>query len=136
MRPYGGSWGYISPMTPLAQADCPPDMKSGCTWGDFYAYKYAGQHGQSGAFGYVGSDFGNGQPSQQSFDFDFNPLVIGQFQNYLGHTIPFPGTGVPAMASYINSNLYPQWNDFISTGWCNLYSASRHGSTRQPANRL
>lgn len=30
----GGQWGFISPLTPLNVADCPPGMTS-CTWGDF-----------------------------------------------------------------------------------------------------
>ncbi len=119
-RPWGGTWGQISPEMPLAPADCPTGM-SACTYGDWWANRWAQTSQLSGAYGIALSDFGNSLPSQPSWLQDFNPAIVAAFAKQAGVTIP-AGT-VAQQSAYIVANYYPQWNDFIANGYAAFYNA-------------
>jgi hypothetical protein len=119
-RPWGGTWGFISPMMPLAQADCPPDMRS-CTYGDWYAYRWAQTSGASGAYGIVLSDFANSLPGQPSWTEDFNPEIVENFTSKSG--IKLKSTTTTQASAYIVGRALPQWNDYICEGYAAFFNA-------------
>jgi hypothetical protein len=119
-RPWGATWGHISPMMPLASADCPPDMTH-CTYGDWYAYRWAQTAGLSGAYGIVLSDFSNSLPGQPSWTEDFNPRIIKDF--LAKKKVSAPGATAAQQAQYIVRNLLPTWNDYISDGYAAFFKA-------------
>ena len=61
-RPWGGSWGHISPLMPLAAADCSSGMTK-CSYGDWYAYRWGQTAGLSGAYGIMLSTFPTRSPA-------------------------------------------------------------------------
>jgi hypothetical protein len=119
-RPWGATWGLITPMMPLASADCPPDM-SRCTYGDWYAYQWAQTAGLSGAYGIVLSDFSNSLPGQPSWTEDFNPAIVRSFAIQKHLTVPSGTT--PMQSQFIVSNLLPAWNDYICAGYAAFFKA-------------
>jgi hypothetical protein len=119
-RPWGATWGHISPMMPLSSADCPPDMTH-CTFGDWYAYRWGQTSGLSGAYGIVLSDFSNSLPGQPSWTEDFNPRIIKDFEAKKRVTVP--GATTAQQAQYIASNLLPLWNDYICEGYAAFFKA-------------
>jgi hypothetical protein len=118
-RAWGGQWGYISPLTPLDHADCPPGVKS-CTWGDVFAYRWAKTSALSGGYGIALSDFGDSLPDRPASFHDFNPRLIALFAKKTGLTIP--GSTVPAQAAWIIANAAPAWNDFQANGWGDFFA--------------
>jgi hypothetical protein len=119
-RPWGGTWGFISPMMPLSPADCPPPMKS-CRYGDWYAYRWAQTSQASGAYGIVLSDFSNSLPGQPSWTQDFNPAIVNDFA--VKQKVAVPGSTTPDQSQFIVSNLLPQWNDYICAGYAAFFNA-------------
>ncbi len=119
-RPWGGTWGHVSPLTPMPASDCPPDL-SACSFGDWFAYRWGQTAAFSGAFGIMLSDFTDSQPYDPSYQQGFNPGIVALFSKTIGQSIP--GTTVVAQAAYIASNLEPQWNDYLSAGYGHFYAA-------------
>jgi hypothetical protein len=119
-RPWGGTWGFISPMMPLSPADCPPGMRS-CTYGDWYAYRWAQTSQASGAYGIVLSDFSNSLPGQPSWTEDFNPAIVKDFASKKQLKVPASTTSV--QAPYIVNNALPLWNDYICEGYATFFNA-------------
>jgi len=119
-RPWGGTWGFISPMMPLSPADCPPGMKA-CTYGDWYAYRWAQTSQASGAYGIVLSDFSNSLPGQPSWMEDFNPAIVKDFASK--KQLRMPASTTTGQAPYIVSNALPQWNDYICEGYAAFFNA-------------
>jgi hypothetical protein len=119
-RPWHGSWGHISPLMPLAAADCPPGMAS-CTYGDWYAYQWGQTAARSGAYGIMLSDFSDSQPSQMSTVQGFNPEIIAGFQKTENITVP-PGT-TAQQSAWIDANAIGAWNDYLALGYANFYHA-------------
>lgn len=124
-RAWGGSWGHISPLTPLDAKDCPPDMQTGCDWGDAYAWRWAKSSAKTGAYGLVLSDFSDSQPGVASNVHDFNPRIVAAFVSAgtrydagLNDASPLPDR-----AAWIVANHFNAWNDFIAAGYARFYSA-------------
>jgi hypothetical protein len=119
-RAWKGSWGHISPLMPLAQADWPAGVTN-ATYGDWYAYRWGQTAAKSGAYAIQLSDFSDSQPSQPSWLEGFNPQLTTAFASFIGKAIP--GTTVAQKAAYINAHYAPQWNDFLSDGYVKFYKA-------------
>ncbi len=119
-RPWGATWGLITPMMPLASADCPPDMTR-CTYGDWYAYQWAQTAGLSGAYGIVLSDFANSLPGQPSWTEDFNPAIVNDFA--VNMQVAVPAGPASTQSAYIISNALPLWNDYICAGYAAFFKA-------------
>jgi hypothetical protein len=119
-RPWKGSWGHISPLMPLAPADCPPGMAS-CTYGDWYAYRWGQTAKLSGAYGIMLSDFSDSQPSQMSFTQGFNPEIIAGFEK--AEKIMVPAGTTSQQSAWIATNAMAAWNDYLSIGYANFYHA-------------
>jgi hypothetical protein len=119
-RPWGATWGLITPMMPLASADCPPDMTR-CTYGDWYAYQWAQTSGLSGAYGIVLSDFANSLPGQPSWTQDFNPAIVKDFAAREQVTVPAGPTST--QSAYIINNALPLWNDYICARYAAFFKA-------------
>ena len=119
-RPWGGSWGHISPLMPLSVADAPPGMAN-ATYGDWYAYRWGQTAYLSGAYGIQLSDFSDSQPSQPSWVEGFNPEITAAFSAMIHVTIP--GTTVAQKAAYINANLTTAWNDYLAVGYAKFFYA-------------
>ena len=119
-RGWNGSWGHVSPLMPLAAADCPPGM-SACTFGDFWAYRWGQTAGLSGAYGVGLSDFSDSQPEQPSMFQGFNPEIISAFTAASG--ISVPAGSVDQRATWITDNAINAWNDNLSNGYGKFYAA-------------
>ncbi len=119
-RSWGGQWGYISPLTPLDDADCPPTKTQNCTWGDAFAYRWSETSERTGGYGIQLSDFTDGQPYQNTLH-DLNPRIVAAFAKTLPGT-PSPGTSAPAQAAWINRNAYSAWTDFLDQGYADFYA--------------
>jgi hypothetical protein len=124
-RAWGGSWGHISPLTPLDANDCPPDARGGCDWGDAYAWRWALSSAKTGAYGLILSDFSDSQPGFASNVHDFNPRIVAAF---VAAGVPYDGdvsasSPLPDKANWIVSSHYDRWNDFIATGYAKFYAA-------------
>ena len=119
-RAWRGTWGHVSPMMPLASSDCPPDLSS-CTFGDWFAYRWAQTSKLSGAYGIILSDFTASLPGQPSWAMDFAPALVSAFEAQKGVNVP--GNGTAAQSAYITANLLPQWNDFIAGGYAKYFNA-------------
>jgi hypothetical protein len=132
-RPWGGNWGHISPLMPLAQGDWPPGMQN-ATYGDWFAYRWGQTAQLSGAYGIMLSDFTDSQPVAPSYLVGFNPELIAKFQASIGQNIP--GGSVAAQAAYINAHFVAQWNDFLGNGYGRFFGALasrlRDGTGHQP----
>jgi hypothetical protein len=119
-RPWEGTWGYISFPMPLAKGDCQTIGMTKCTYGDWYAYRWAQTSALSGAYGVVLSDGSNMQMSQPSWVYDFNPLLVSAFAKTNGLTIT--GTTAQQSATIVN-NYMPMWNDYLANGYNAFYAA-------------
>jgi hypothetical protein len=117
-RAWKGSWGHISPLMPLPQADWPAGMPN-ATYGDWYAYRWGQTAALSGAYGIQLSDFSDSQPSQPSWVEGFNPEIVAAFSAMINQAIP--GTTVAQQAAYINANLTNAWNDYLAQGYARFY---------------
>lgn len=124
-RSWGGSWGHISPLTPLDPADCPPTAPKACDWGDLYAYRWSLSSAKTGAYGLILSDFTDSQPGFASNIHDFNPRIVAAFlasDSAADSGAPVQAS-VPDQARWIVANRFNQWNDFIATGYAKFYAA-------------
>jgi hypothetical protein len=124
-RAWGGSWGHISPLTPLDVKDCPQDARTGCDWGDAYAYRWAQSSAKAGAYGLILSDFTDSQPGFASNTHDFNPRIVAAF---VAAGTPYDdgvsfSSPLPDQANWIVSTQYNRWNDFIAAGYAKFYAA-------------
>jgi hypothetical protein len=119
-RSWGGQWGYISPLTPLDNADCPPLRPQNCTWGDAFAYRWAETSERTGGYGIQLSDFTDGQPYQNTLH-DLNPRIVAAFAKTLPGN-PVPGNSPPQQTAWINKNAYSAWTDFLDQGYAAFYA--------------
>lgn len=119
-RPWKGSWGHISPLMPLAQADCPSGMTS-CVYGDLYAYQWGQTAALSGAYGIMLSDFSDSQPSQLSIQEGFNPEIIAAFS--AAEKVAVPSGTIAQESAWITANALNQWNDYLAMGYGHFYNA-------------
>jgi hypothetical protein len=124
-RAWGGSWGHISPLTPLDAKDCPPDMTLGCDWGDAYAWRWARSSAKTGAYGLILSDFSDSQPGFASNVHDFNPRIVA---NFVAAGTQYEAglsdmSQIAERANWIVSNHFNAWNDFNATGYAKFYAA-------------
>jgi hypothetical protein len=119
-RPWGGTWGLITPAMPLASADCPPDMTR-CTYGDWYAARWAHTSRLSGAYGIVLSDFANSLPGQPSWTEDFNPAIVKAFAD--ANHIKLHAKTTQEQSQIIISTYLPLWNDYICKGYASFFNA-------------
>ncbi len=118
-RPWGGSWGHVSPLMPLASSDCPNGMTS-CVFGDWAAARWGETAALSGAYGIGLSDFSTAQPGI-STQMGYNPALIGGFQAAEGVGVPSGNTS--QQSAWIIANAMPQWNDYLSSGYAHFLSA-------------
>ena len=119
-RSFGGSWGHISPLTPLDAADWPAGI-SNATFGDWYAYKWGQTAAESGAYGIELSDFSDSQPHFPTQWHDFNPRIVASFATYLGSAVP--GSSTQTQYTWIAANAFNQWTDFTAQGYAKFYAA-------------
>jgi len=120
-RSWGGEWGYISPLTPLDSADCPPTMTGGCSWGDEFGYRWAQTSAVTGGYGLQLSDFTDGQPYQNTLH-DLNPRIVAAFgKTMAGGSVP--GRTVSAQANWIMHNAFNAWTDFLDQGYAHFYAS-------------
>jgi hypothetical protein len=124
-RAWGGSWGHISPLTPLEAKDCPQDAAGVCDWGDTYAWRWALSSAKTGAYGLILSDFSDSQPGFASNIHDFNPRIVAAF---VAAGAPYdagvsPDSPLADQANWIVSTHYIRWNDFIAAGYAKFYAA-------------
>jgi hypothetical protein len=133
-RSWHSQWGHISPLTPLDQVDCPPDMHSGCTWGDSWAYRWGQTVAVDGAQGLTLSDFSDSQPAYPDFLHDFNSRIVAAFAAQYGYTAHLTGLSTPQKAAWINANAFTQWSDYLSEGYAHFYEAliTRFGAKGKP----
>jgi hypothetical protein len=118
-RAWGGQWGYISPLTPLDPADCPPEKPAPCSWGDQFAHRWAQITRLTYGYGLQLSDFTDGQPYQSTLH-DFNPRITAAFAK-TGIRVP---AGPPARQSaWINAHAFSAWTDFLAEGYAAFYAA-------------
>jgi hypothetical protein len=105
---------------PLESADCPTGMTR-CTYGDWYASRWAHTSRESGAYGIVLSDFSNSLPGQPSWTEDFNPAIVKDFaaENHIKMT----AKTTPQQSALIISNYLPLWNDYICRGYAAFFNA-------------
>jgi hypothetical protein len=119
-RRWGGQWGYISPLTPLDRADCPPTKPKTCTWGDSFAYRWAQTSKLTSGYGLQLSDFSDGQPYPDTLH-DFNPRILAAFAKTLpGGSVP--GTTTAARSAWINKHAFNAWTDFLAEGYSDFYA--------------
>jgi hypothetical protein len=121
-RSWGGSWGHISPLTPLDAADCPPTQPSACSWGDAFAYRWAQTTKVTGGYGLQLSDFTDGQPYQNTLH-DMNPRIVAAFSATFANGIGVPAGTVPAQSTWINKHAFSRWTDFLGQGYAEFYAA-------------
>lgn len=117
----GGSndYGWISAAMPLYRQDC-PDGRTTCTWADWAAERIARLCAATHQVGIAAADYVDGFPGFIANQIDFHPRVVQAFADSLKITIP--GATDAAKASYITSNLMPQWVDFWDDAWARFYS--------------
>ncbi len=119
-RSWGGQWGYISPLTPLDPADCPPVKPDTCTYGDAFAYSWSLTSKVTGGYGIQLSDFTDGQPYQDTLH-NLNPRIVAAFAK----TLPagtVPGSTAAAQAAWINRHAFSDWTDFLDQGYAQFYA--------------
>ena len=117
-RPWGGSWGFISPLMPLASSDCPNGMIS-CVFGDWAAARWGETAALSGAYGIGLSDFSTAQPGI-STAMGYNPALVSAFESIEGVSVPSGSTS--QRSAWITANSMPQWNDYLSSGYAHFVS--------------
>ena len=118
-RPWGGSWGHISPLMPLASSDCPNGMTS-CVFGDWAAARWGQTAALSGAYGIGLSDFSTAQPGI-STQMGYNPALISAFE--AAEKVSVPSGTTSQQSAWIISHAMPQWNDYLSNGYAHFLSA-------------
>jgi hypothetical protein len=120
-------WGYPSPATPLAKADCASGgLPTGCNFGMALAAALANDAGEDGVIGLVTSDFGYGGFSEQgTYDNDFNPLVVQAFVAATGTAVPSGSTA--SQATWIKANAYLAWNDWWAGQWASFFAEYASG---------
>lgn len=127
-RSWGGQYGHIDPGMPLDAADCPSGM-SACTWGDWLAYRYGQTAALSGAYGVMLSDFTDSEPRSMLNTHDFNPRILAAYAaspNSAGQPIypnGVPGATTQAKASYLVTNDFNRWVDFVGGTYAKYYGA-------------
>jgi hypothetical protein len=121
-RSWGGSWGYISPLTPLDAADCPPTQPTTCSWGDAFAYRWAQTTKVTGGYGLQLSDFTDGQPYQNTLH-DMNPRIVAAFNATFLEGAGVPAGTPPAQSAWINKHAFSRWTDFLDRGYAAFYRA-------------
>ncbi len=121
-RSWGGSWGHISPLTPLDTADCPPSQPLVCTWGDAFAYRWAQTSKVTGGYGLQLSDFTDGQPYQNTLH-DMNPRIVAAFDATFADGAGVPAGTVAAQSAWINKHAFSRWTDFLGHGYAAFYDA-------------
>jgi hypothetical protein len=122
-RSWNSQWGHISPLQPLAAADCPPGFSSGCFYSDLLAYQWAKTVGLSLVYGVALSDFSDSQPApegQAATEHDFNPSIVKNFA--AAYSLNIPSSPTSAQASWIMNNARDRWVDFIATGYANFFN--------------
>ena len=119
-RSWKGSWGHISPLMPLAASDCPPSM-TGCTYGDWYAYRWGQTATLSGAYGIMLSDFSDSQPVQLSTAQGFNSEIIAGFE--VAEHVTVPSGSTSQQSAWIVANAMSAWNDYLSLGYGKFFRA-------------
>jgi len=124
-RAWGGSWGHISPLTPLDAKDCPPDIAAGCDWGDAYAWRWARSSAKTGAYRLILSDFSDSQPGFAANVHDFNPRIVAAF---VAAGTPYEAglsdmSPVADRANWIVASHFNAWNDFNAAGYAKFYAA-------------
>ena len=118
-RAWNGSWGHVSPLMPLNDADCPNGLSS-CTYGDWLAARWGETASLSGAYGIGLSDFSTGQPGI-STQVGFNPAIVSAFAGTEG--VAVPGGSTAAQSSWIVGNAISPWNDYLSAGYAKYFAA-------------
>ncbi len=121
-RSWGGSWGHISPLTPLDAADCPPSQPGVCNWGDAFAYRWAQTTKVTGGYGLQLSDFTDGQPYQNTLH-DMNPRIVSAFSATFAEGFGVPAGTVAVQSAWINKHAYSRWTDFLGHGYAAFYAA-------------
>ena len=121
-RSWGGSWGHISPLTPLDAADCPPSQPDVCNWGDAFAYRWAQTTKVTGGYGLQLSDFTDGQPYQNTLH-DMNPRIVAAFNATFPDGAGVPAGAAPAQSAWINKHVFSRWTDFLDRGYADFYAA-------------
>ncbi len=111
-RAWNGSWGYISPLMPLAAADCPTGMTT-CTYGDWMASRWGQVAALSGAYGFGLSDFTTAEPGI-STGMGYNPALISGFEN--AEKVAVPSGSTTSQSGWIVADAMPAWNDYLSSG--------------------
>jgi hypothetical protein len=119
-RAWGSSWGHISPLMPMAAKDCPPNT-SPCTYGDWYAYRWAQTSAITGAPAIGLSDFSDSQPYAYSTQEGFNPEIIAGFEAAEGVAVPAGTTS--QQSAWIIAHAMTQWNDYLDAGYGKFFGA-------------
>jgi hypothetical protein len=119
-RPWTAQWGYISPLTPLDAADCPPGMTA-CTWGDALAYRWSLSAQRTGSYGIQLSDFFDSQPHYLSTYHDFNPRIVAAFER--AESVDVPAGDTRFQATWIVAHAFAKWNDFLAAGFSRYFGA-------------
>jgi hypothetical protein len=109
---------------PLAAADCPGGLSS-CTYGQWYAYRWAQTAHLSGAYGIMLSDFSDSQPSQMSVSQGFNPAIVAAFA--AAEHVNVPSGTTAQQSAWIDANALNAWNDYLSTGYAQFYAELAEG---------
>ena len=118
-RGWHGSWGYISPLMPLAAADCPTGMTS-CTYGDWMASRWGQVAALDGAYGFGLSDFTTAAPDI-STQIGYNPELVAGFATTAKLAVPAGSTA--SQSGWIVAHAMPAWNDYRSGGFARFYAA-------------
>ena len=136
-NPDGSSWsdsvGWISPATPLPQADWPAGVEN-ASYADFVADRIGSLAQASGCRGFFAADAVNGLPGVFTESLDFNPAVLSAFAAWANVKLP-TGSNLD-QSNYILANLYPVWNDFWADRYAYFFGAMARSIERytgQPA---
>jgi hypothetical protein len=127
-RSWGGQWGHISPATPLDAADCPTGMTS-CTWGDFFAYRWAETSALTGVYGIQLADYTDSEPDSPSNYQNFNPKSVAAFAAQYGYS-NLTGMTTTQQSTWIIDNAFSQWTDYLDASYGHFFGAlaSRMGA--------
>ncbi|HOR24615.1 MAG TPA: hypothetical protein PKY36_04875 [Opitutaceae bacterium] len=116
---YGSYWwyrlGWISPATPLDEADWAAAAMPHATYGDFIAERIGSLCEAQHYTGFYGADLIVNMPNAYISGADFHPRNLEAFELRLGW--PIPGDTAAQKARYIRAHLMPEWADY----WCDAY---------------
>ncbi len=117
---FGSYWwyrlGWISPATPLDEADWASAAVPHATYGDFIAERLSHLSASMHYTGFYAADLVVNMPNAFISGADFHPRNLAAFEQRLG--FPIPG-GTPArQARYVRAHLMPEWADY----WCDAYA--------------